>query len=75
METSNLCPGDWDYEKRRVDLAMLGYISKAQMKYGHKDPKRQQHSPHKHAPIKYVAKTQLVEEDLMAPLNKMRIKQ
>eukprot|EP00957_Ditylum_brightwellii_P120556 9197207-Ditylum_brightwellii.AAC.1 len=54
---------------------MPRYIPKAWMKYGHKNPRNSQHSPHKHAPIKYGAKTQCMGEDLTAPLNKIRVKQ
>eukprot|EP00957_Ditylum_brightwellii_P131324 10016231-Ditylum_brightwellii.AAC.1 len=53
---------------------MPGYIAKARTKYNHNKPRRPQHSPHKHTPIKYDAKTQWVEEDLMKPLTKMKIK-
>eukprot|EP00957_Ditylum_brightwellii_P117764 8984244-Ditylum_brightwellii.AAC.1 len=30
---------DWDYHNKRIDLAMPGYIDKAQLKYGHQKPK------------------------------------
>eukprot|EP00957_Ditylum_brightwellii_P006445 489268-Ditylum_brightwellii.AAC.1 len=53
---------------------MPGYIAKARTKYGHTLPKCPQHSPHKHVPIKYGAKTQWVEEDLKEPLKQMEIK-
>eukprot|EP00957_Ditylum_brightwellii_P132338 10091683-Ditylum_brightwellii.AAC.1 len=53
---------------------MPRYIQRAQTKYAHKAPKHPQHSPHKHVPIKYGAKTQWVEEDLTVLLNAMQIK-
>ena len=46
---------DWQYDKKWVDLAIPNYIAKALVKYGHKLPKRPQHSPHKHTPIQYMA--------------------
>eukprot|EP00957_Ditylum_brightwellii_P122781 9362873-Ditylum_brightwellii.AAC.2 len=48
---------DWDYQNKRVDLAMPRYIDKARLKYGHQKPKRAQHAPHKHSPVHYGAKT------------------
>eukprot|EP00957_Ditylum_brightwellii_P074109 5631604-Ditylum_brightwellii.AAC.1 len=54
---------------------MPGYIAKARTKYGHTLPKRLQHAPHKHVPIKYGTKTQWVEEDLTELLKQIEIKQ
>eukprot|EP00957_Ditylum_brightwellii_P191165 14555602-Ditylum_brightwellii.AAC.1 len=54
---------------------MPGYIDKARLKYGHQKPKQVQHAPHKHSPMHYGAKTQLVEKDLTELLEKMGIKQ
>eukprot|EP00957_Ditylum_brightwellii_P203545 15335113-Ditylum_brightwellii.AAC.1 len=53
---------------------MPGYIDKARLKYGHQKLKQAQHSPHKHSPMHYGAKTQWVGEDLTEPLEKMGIK-
>eukprot|EP00957_Ditylum_brightwellii_P077999 5928875-Ditylum_brightwellii.AAC.1 len=66
---------NWDYQNKRVDLMMLGYINEARLTYGYPKPKRAQHAPHKHFPMHYGAKTQCVEEDLTEPLEKMGIKQ
>eukprot|EP00957_Ditylum_brightwellii_P119959 9154968-Ditylum_brightwellii.AAC.1 len=50
------------------------YIAKALVKYGHKLPKRPQHSPHKLTPIQYGAKSQLVQIDQSNPLTAKDIK-
>eukprot|EP00957_Ditylum_brightwellii_P045481 3447868-Ditylum_brightwellii.AAC.1 len=65
---------DWDYNNKMIDLDMLGYIAKARTTYNHDKPRRLQHSPHKHIPTKYRAKTQWTEEDSTEPLTKMEIK-
>eukprot|EP00957_Ditylum_brightwellii_P042789 3239997-Ditylum_brightwellii.AAC.2 len=56
MEGKILCSInlDWDYNKHNVDLAMPGYIAKAQIKYSHTLPKYLQHLPPKHLEIKRI---------------------
>jgi hypothetical protein len=55
---------------------MDGYITEVRIRFGHKDPTKQQHSPHKHRPITYGAKAQLVtdEADTSPPLDAAGIK-
>ena len=54
---------------------MDGYILELRNKYGHLTPKKPQHSPHKHRPIDYGAKHQLVQPtDYSPPLNDKGIK-
>ena len=43
---------------------MDGYITKVRIQFGHKDPTKPQHSPHKHYPITYGAKAQLETDDV-----------
>ena len=40
---------------------MDGYILDIRNKYGHLQPKKPQYSPHKHRPINYGAKKQIVQ--------------
>ena len=46
----------WDYDKRTCRLTMDNYIAKLLAKFDHPDPKKSQHSPHRHTPINYGAK-------------------
>ena len=50
---------------------MDGYFDKVCLQFGHKDPIKPQHSPHKHRPITYGAKAQLSNdnEDTSLPLD------
>lgn len=54
----------WDYAKRICRLTMDGYITDVRVRFGHPDPKKPQHSPHKHRKIVYGAKAQLVEDEV-----------
>ena len=66
---------DWNYDMRHVDLSVPGYVSRKLIKYGHKKPKRPQHSPYLSAPIVYGAKKQHpVPADLTAPLSAEQVK-
>ena len=59
----------WDYEKRTVDLSMLGYIQKALLKFQHPTPTVPVDAPHKHTPIKYGAQPQMVPIDMSPKLS------
>jgi hypothetical protein len=66
---------NWDYTKRTCRLTMNGYIDKVLLKYNHKRPTKQQHSPHAHREIVFGAKTQLApEDDTSPPLDAVGIK-
>jgi len=43
---------------------MDGYIIKVRVRFGHKDPTKPQHSPHKYCPITYGAKAQLETDEV-----------
>jgi hypothetical protein len=43
---------------------MDGYITEVRIRFGHKNPTKPQHSPHKHRPITYGAKAQLETDDV-----------
>jgi hypothetical protein len=49
---------DWDYDARRLDILMLGYIKNILQKYTHQMPAMPQHCPYAHAPKQYGAKAQ-----------------
>ena len=54
---------------------MDGYILDIINKYGHLPPKKPQYSPHKHRPINYGAKQQMVQPTYTSPyLDDKRIK-
>lgn len=63
---------DWNYARRHCDravrLSMNGYIKKVLEKYNHPAPSKPQHSPAKHRPIQYGAKSQTVHIDNSQPL-------
>ena len=54
----------WDYAKRTCRLTMDGYIQDVRTQFGHPDPIKPQHSPHKHQEIVYGAKAQLIANDI-----------
>jgi hypothetical protein len=54
----------WDYNKNICWCTMDGYITKVRIQFGHKNPTKPQHSPHKHRPITYGAKAQLETDDV-----------
>ena len=51
----------WDYDKQTCRATMDGYFLEIRNKYGHLTPKKPQYSPHKHWPIDYGAKQQIVQ--------------
>ena len=48
----------WDYNQRKVDLSMPGYIKKALLKFQHIKPTKSVDAAYKHTPIIYGAKQQ-----------------
>ena len=61
----------WDYNKKQVHLAMLGYTPKALDQFKHTAPARKQDSPYLQHPPKYGQKTQYAEkEEISPPLDK-----
>ncbi len=54
----------WDYIKRTCRLTMDGYITELRLRYGHPNPTKPQHSPHKHRPIIYGSTTQFETDDV-----------
>ena len=66
---------DWNYKGKMFDFSMIGYISKALIKYQHHFHNHTQHQPYKSTPIQYGAKVQnIVELDTYPPLTKYQIK-
>jgi hypothetical protein len=66
---------DWNYDMKRVDLSVPGFVNRKLTKWQHKKPTRPQHSPYQAAPIVYGAKTQKpVQSDVTAPLTDKQIK-
>jgi hypothetical protein len=55
---------------------MDGYIPEVRIRFGHKNPTKAQHSPHKHPPITYGAKAPLETDDVNTsqPLDTARVK-
>ena len=51
----------WDYDNQTCRATMDGYIMYLRNKYGHLTPKKLQYSHHKHRPINYGAKQQIVQ--------------
>ena len=61
---------EWDYDKRTCRATMDGYILDIRNKYGHLTPKKPQYLPHKHRPIDYGSKKQIVQPaDTSPPLD------
>jgi hypothetical protein len=54
----------WDYIKRTCRLTMDGYITELRLRYGHPNPTKPQHSPHKHRPIVYGSTAQFETDDV-----------
>ena len=54
----------WDYIKRTCRLTMDGYIIDVRTRFNHPNPRKPQHSPHKHRRIIYGAKSQLIVDDV-----------
>ena len=62
---------DFDYEKRKVHLSMLGYVPKACKRFQHMMPKTKQSSPYPSVKPNYGAKVQYAKEaDQSRILNK-----
>jgi len=62
---------DFDYEKRKVHLSMLGYVPKACKRFQHMLPKTKQDSPYPSVKPNYGAKVQYAKEiDHTRTLNK-----
>ena len=59
----------WDYTNLTVNLSRPAYIAKAHTKFQHSPPSHQQHSLHKHNPIKYDVQVSLLKDN--APLLSM----
>jgi len=53
----------WDYVNQTSQTAMAGYINNVQTRFNHPDPKKPEHSPHKHRPIQYGAKEQYANNE------------
>jgi Reverse transcriptase (RNA-dependent DNA polymerase) len=51
----------WDYTNRTVDLSMPGYVNEALIEFGHPQPSKPEHQPHRHNPPQFGVKTQLTE--------------
>ena len=65
----------WDYDKQTYRATMDGYILELRNKYGNLTLKKPQYSPHKHWPIDYGDKQQIVQPtDTSPPLNDKGIK-
>ena len=65
-EEGKKCGGidlDFDYDKRKVPLSMLGYVDKACARFQQKVPKRSQDSPYQHAIPNYGSKIQYTKEE------------
>ena len=58
---------DWDYKRRRVHLAMPGYVKKALLQFKHEMNKRKQNQPFPAAEINYGAKKQYATKESTAP--------
>jgi hypothetical protein len=58
---------EWDYNSRKVDLSMMGYINAALNKYQHPAPTIPEHALHKWNPPVYGAKAQYVEDASNGP--------
>jgi len=54
----------WDHAKRTCRLTMNNYVNDVRLRFGHPDPLKPQHSPHKHRPIIYGASAQLETDDI-----------
>jgi hypothetical protein len=47
---------EWDYENRKVNMFMPGYLAKEMIRFKHETPNKIQNSPHCHIKIQYRAK-------------------
>jgi hypothetical protein len=58
----------WNYENRRCDISMPGYVSNVLRKFQHNAPKHPQHTPSKYVTHVYAAKNQYATKDETPPL-------
>jgi hypothetical protein len=58
---------DWNYQDRKVELSMPGYIKAMLHKYQHPAPARPEHSPHTWNPPIYGTKKQFVSDPTPSP--------
>jgi hypothetical protein len=57
----------WEYEKGQVHLWMPGYVSKALLRFNHKNPEKTQNSPHPHIIPAYGTKIQYADQPDNSP--------
>ena len=57
----------WDYAKLTCRLTMDDYITNLRPKFNHPNPKKPQHSPHRHTPIIYGFKVHYAAETPSSP--------
>ena len=58
---------DWDYTNGEVHISMPTYIEEALIRFKHNHPRKPQHQPHPHTPIRYGAKQQFAEPQDVSP--------
>jgi hypothetical protein len=58
---------EWEYEKGQVHLWMPGYVSKALLRFNHKNPEKTQNSPHPHIIPAYGTKIQYADQPDNSP--------
>ncbi len=58
---------EWEYEKGQVHLWMPGYVSKALLRFNHKNPEKIQNSPHPHIIPAYGTKIQHADQPDNSP--------
>ena len=58
---------DWDYDNRKVQLYMLGYVPDTITRFKHKHPRKPQHQPYPKIKPMYSAKAQYEENADMSP--------
>ena len=64
---------EWDYNARKCQISIPGYIDRLLLKFKHPEPRRRQLSPYKCLPIVYGAKQQLTPlQDTSEPLSNDR---
>eukprot|EP00985_Skeletonema_marinoi_P032621 scaffold39204_cov256-Skeletonema_marinoi.AAC.1 len=58
---------DWDYTNRKVHLSIPGYKERALKQFNYPTPRKPQHQPFPHTPVKYGAPKQYAKEESTAP--------
>jgi hypothetical protein len=61
-------PLKWDYNKRKCDISMPGYVSNVLSKFQHDSPKHPQHIPSRYVTPVYGAKTLYATRDETPPI-------